>query len=549
MRKTNYSLIKVLKRIYMSITLFLLAILITYNFYCLHTVKQQYTDAQQQSLDLYIHEIDNSLSKISSLLMSYQLQNIFPSLSDLDTQELFSAKKSITSQLSTALLFLNYCDGLFLYDYNNNEYCYAFSSTAERSQTYTTRITIPETVSQIIRNSNKPSNSQWTVVTIENYDYLLYLQWDDGVCTGSWIQAGSLLPGSSDSPFRPEIILNICDHQGTPLNTDKNVLMASSSEKKYIQLSQSFNIAPVTIVLYAPAASYLSTLNLGLGILLCVSVFALLTIPAVYTLIKRMLKQPLEQVLYSISQYESGHSDYTPCDEHMPCEIIHINHALTNMYHEIQTLKIDIYEKQLQLKDTHLQYLQHQIKPHFVINILNTLSLMAQMNDTQSIISVIGYLSNYLRNMLNTTIKTASIKSEIEQLNNYIKLQEMRYPEQIHVTCMIEPILGDFQIPVLTIQTLVENIFKHAMESYAELYISISASEKSDFVEIIVKDNGCGFPEDLIHHFNTHPEDTGDGQHIGLVNIRQRLNLEYPGQADMTLKNDSGAVVIIHLPK
>ncbi len=549
MKHKNYSLIKVLQGLYVSITLLLLGILFIYTFYSLATVRSQYKSAQTQTMNLYVSDVDEALQKISSVLMSYYLQNTFNSLSDLNESELFFEKQQIQQQLSTSILFLNYCEGLFYYDYTNQEYCYAFSSESQRSQTYDTRLKIPEIVMDLIAEDGSDSKAGWYIATLEDTPYIFYLQWKDGICVGSWIQAQSLLPDMSSGVFRSETILCLKDHSETVLCGTDDFSKVSDRPSDFITLSVQLDTLPLKLELYAPKYSYLSTMSGGLKGLLMITVVALMTIPAIYHLMKRIVKRPLNQVLYSISQYESGHSDYVPSDEGMPGEIIQVNHALTNMYQEIQALKIDIYEKQLTLKDIHLQYLQHQIKPHFVINLLNTVSLMAQMNETRQIISVLTYLSDYMRNMINTNIRTTTLSEELKQLNNYLKLQEIRYPDQVTVEYKIDPALESFEIPVLTLQTLVENSFKHALDPEHPLKIWISAFSEPGHVIIIARDNGCGFPDDVLDKFNAHPQDTGDGHHIGLINIRQRLNLEYPDQASMTLRNDQGGVVIICLPR
>ena len=547
--KKHYSLINVLQSLYVAITLLLLGILLIYAFYSLGTVRTQYQNAQEQTMNLYVSDVDDSLRKISSVLMSYHLQNTFTSLTGLTSEDLFFEKQHIQDQLSTSLLFLNYCEGLFYYDYENNEYCYVFSSESQRSQTYFTRQKIPETVMALIDTDSDTTKAGWYISEMEDTFYIFYLQWGSGICIGSWIEAHSLLPDMSDGTFRPESMLYLTDDRGNVLCGTDDFSKIQTHPSQYMSLSASLDTIPLSLSFYAPRYSYLPTMSAGLKSLMIITVIALMTIPAVYALIKRIVRQPLNQVLFSISQYESGHSAYIPSDNGMPHEIIQINHALTNMYQEIQTLKIDIYEKQLNLKEVHLQYLQHQIKPHFVINILNTVSLLAQMNETGKIVHVLTYLSDYMRNMININIRTATLSSEIRQLKNYLKLQEIRYPDQVTIEYKIDPELESFEIPVLTLQTLAENIFKHAMDPDAPLKIWICAVSEKNQVILTVKDNGCGFPEEVLEKFNAHPQDTGDGHHIGLVNIRQRLNLEYPEGASITLRNDRGGVVIICLPR
>ncbi|MDO5425577.1 MAG: histidine kinase [Eubacteriales bacterium] len=543
MQKKSFSMVKFLLAVYTSITLFLLAILSFFVFYSLHTVKEQFTAAQQQTLNLYLTELDQSLEKISSSLRQYQLQEGVPDFSSLDSSALYRKKSEIVSDFSTHILFLDPCDGLFLYSPETDDYLYAFHASSQ--ETYNTRLSIKDAAARIMQASGLSTSAGWYLEELEGRQYLLYLQWLDGVCYGSWSNAASLLPAVSELSSYSDTFLYLTDETG-------NVLAAASensqTSQRAITVNASSAVTPVTLFLRTPETHALSTMSFSLRLLLGASIFALLTIVIAYIALNRVVKRPLEQVLGNISEYESGNLDFVPDDHGMPLEILRINQALASMSQEIKALKIDIYEKQLSLKDTQLQYLAHQIKPHFVINILNTVSLMVQMKEEKKTIAILQYLSAYMRNRMNLNIRSIPLSQEMEQLETYLHLQEIRYPDQFRVRTAIEPELESFLIPVLTIQTLVENIFKHAMEPYQPLVITISATVSENHVILTVKDNGCGFPEELRKTFNGQPEAPGDGQHIGLVNIRQRLNLEYPKQAKMELQNDSGAVVIITLP-
>ncbi len=548
MFRKHYSMIKFLQTLYTSITLFLLTILSVFVFYSLHTVKEQFTAAQQQALNLYTAELNQSLENIASSLRQFQIQDGFADLTSPDSGELYRRKSNIVSSFSSNIFFLNHCDGLFLYDRSNDTYIYSFNSSGPE-QTYNTRLKIKDTAGEIMQSSGLVSAAGWHFREIDGCQYLLYLQWIDDTCFGSWIIAKSLLPSLPEFSAYSGTVICLTDADGHPVaSSTGDTFCPDQDNQRYIIARSSSATVPFTLYSYTPESHYLSTMSFSLKILLVVSIFSILTIAVVYISLKKVVKQPLNQVLYAITKYESGDFDYVPGNEKMPGEIIHINHAMANMSQEIKRLKIDVYEKQLRLKDIQLQYLQHQIKPHFVINILNTISLMVQMQENGKIIDIVHYLSGYMRNMMNLNIRTTTLQQELNQLENYLNLQRIRYPDQITVQYDIYAELESFQIPILTIQTLVENIFKHAMEPYVPLTICIEASVQHDQVALCVRDNGCGFPDGMMEEFNKNPDAPSDGSHIGLINIRQRLYLEYQEQASMRLLNDAGAAVIITLP-
>lgn len=544
----SYSMVTLLRHIYTSITLFLLTIVFVFSLYSLHMVKGQFTAAQQQALNLYMNELDQCLSRISSSLHMYRMQEGAPDFSALGSGDLYRRKSDIISDFSSNILFLSYCEGLFLFDAANDEYGYVFSNPSNSTQTYNTRLKIKDAVSSIMESSGLTASSGWHLKELDDRQYLLFLQWIDDFCYGSWVSTDSLLPEVAGLSPYPNAFLFLTDEHGDCLSSssgaDPFMLL---SEDTYITTSKASAAAPFTLSVSTPASHYLETMSMSLRILIGVSIFALLTIAIANIALKRIIKEPLNQVLTVITQYESGNLDYVPSNEGMPREILHINQALSSMSREIQMLKIDVYEKQLRLKDIQLQYLQHQIKPHFIINILNTIGIMVQMKENKKITEVLSCLSQYMRSTMNLTIRTTTLHHELEQLENYLTLQMIRYPDQITVHCDIDPQLHDFKIPILTVQTLVENIFKHAMEPYMPLVIRIQASIRQDQMVLTVHDNGCGFSPELMDDFNHHPSTPGDGQHIGLVNIRQRLDLEYP-DSSMLLSNDSGALVTISLP-
>ena len=183
----SYSMVKLLRTIYTSITLFLLTIVFVFSLYSLHMVKSQFTAAQQQALNLYMNELDQCLSRISSSLHMYRIQEGAPDFSALGSGDIYRRKSDIISDFSSNILFLNHCEGLFLYDAENDEYGYVFNNSPNSPQTYNTRLKIKDTVSSIMEETGLSAFSGWHLKELDGRRYLLYLQWMNGFCYGSWV--------------------------------------------------------------------------------------------------------------------------------------------------------------------------------------------------------------------------------------------------------------------------------------------------------------------------------------------------------------------------
>ena len=150
-----------------------------------------------------------------------------------------------------------------------------------------------------------------------------------------------------------------------------------------------------------------------------------------------------------------------------------------------------------------------QIRPHFYLNAISTISSLTYQNRNEEIRRMIQMLSQHLRYMFKAEQMLVSIDEEMRHVENYIRMQEIRYPDQIFYMTDLEPATGDIRIPQLLIQTFVENCFKHAL-TYGEMlsifYPSAYGRSANDegYVQIVIEDNGEGFPQAWLQQFK-HP--------------------------------------------
>jgi LytS/YehU family sensor histidine kinase len=157
--------------------------------------------------------------------------------------------------------------------------------------------------------------------------------------------------------------------------------------------------------------------------------------------------------------------------------------------------------------------------------------------------------------MLKGGLTQVTVQEEMQHVQNYIRMQELRYPDRIFYMCDIMRELQTHPIPRFLIHTFVENTFKHALSDKEMLSIFIKvdtvAKNGQPYVQITVEDDGDGFPDDVLREFQERGADHQDrGDKVGILNVRRTLKLLYKQDDLLQLTNiePSGARVVIFIP-
>jgi LytS/YehU family sensor histidine kinase len=176
---------------------------------------------------------------------------------------------------------------------------------------------------------------------------------------------------------------------------------------------------------------------------------------------------------------------------------------------EIETAKLE----------SELQSLKYQLQPHFFFNSLNTIYSLVDISPGQAK-ETIHSLSKMMRYLLyETNTGKVGLKSEVEFVQKYIDLMKLRTSSKTKVITVFPSVPDTVLIPPLLLITLVENAFKHG----------ISATQPTEiYIELMVNENAVIFKTKNQAITNTESDKSMSG--IGLVNLRKRLELIYPGK-------------------
>ena len=174
------------------------------------------------------------------------------------------------------------------------------------------------------------------------------------------------------------------------------------------------------------------------------------------------------------------------------------------------------------LKYSELKALQSQINPHFLFNVLNTMTSLIRTNPEKAREVTID-LSNYLRYNLDNNVKSVELIKELNQVDTYIKIEKVRFGDKLNIIYDVDESLYNFQIPSLIIQPLVENSIKHGiLKKRDNGCVKIIVNKLDKDIEVIIEDDGVGIEQTIIDNLDKQIK-----ENIGLKNVHQRLKLLY----------------------
>lgn len=278
--------------------------------------------------------------------------------------------------------------------------------------------------------------------------------------------------------------------------------------------------------------------------------FVLVILLAVLILIwRRQFLQPMNRLIDTMGAIAEG--DLSARAELLGAgqELRLVNQTFNRMLERIQTLKIQRYEQELNVRQTKLQYYQAQIRPHFYLNCLKNLYSLAQQNEMQNIEESILLLSNHLRYCFQWHTETVTLRHELEMCRNYIDLMGVTAVIKPQLQVDVDAELLQCSIPPVSILTLVENSLKYGLSDRSQSVIRITASflesEEATYLQIGVYDNGPGFTAAQLSEMNGLVEDGGNEQsgHVGVRNVMARFRLLYGDRFDAAFSNQGGGAV------
>lgn len=231
-------------------------------------------------------------------------------------------------------------------------------------------------------------------------------------------------------------------------------------------------------------------------------------------------------------------------------EIQVLNRSINKMSKRINNLMQSVIKEQEEKAELELDILQHQINPHFLYNTLDTIVVLSENDRKQDVINTIIALSKYFRINLSGGNKYITVAKELEQIDNYLKIQKARYQQRFEYEIQVDDRILDYEVLKLIIQPIVENAIYHGTSAYEESNITIKHEIVDDNYFFRVVNSGYGLTDEQIEEIHMKMKEKSKGKSVGLKNVYSRLKLHYGKESDLFFEVDdeSNTIVSIKIP-
>lgn len=232
-------------------------------------------------------------------------------------------------------------------------------------------------------------------------------------------------------------------------------------------------------------------------------------------------------------------------------EIGRLSHHFNSMLVQLKGLLAEVRRVEQTKKEAELRAIHHQINPHLLINTLASIQWKARLEGAPDISRMIHHLTMVLEGNLTLTKEIVTLRQELDVINHYLKVQELRYGPVFSYRIVNRDVqLEDVHIPRMTLQPLIENIFFHGFED-GKGNIELRIEEDDRHVTVTVSDNGKGISEETLKGLlQPHTESDSRG-HIGMYNVHQKIKLHFGDRYGLSVQSisGSGTTISIKLPK
>lgn len=208
------------------------------------------------------------------------------------------------------------------------------------------------------------------------------------------------------------------------------------------------------------------------------------------------------------------------------------------------------------LKEAQLKYYQSQINPHFLFNSLNVGAQLAMLEDAERTCLFIEKMADFFRYNVKKSSEDATLQEEIEAVNHYIYILNVRFSGDIEYESHIDKRALSYRVPSMILQPLIENAVNHGIRNIewkGKIWLTVEKRDQTLFIS--VKDNGVGMTRELIDEVMSGKREEKQGMEestgIGLNNVKSRLELYYGTGNIMTMESEGankGTEIILSIP-
>lgn len=227
-------------------------------------------------------------------------------------------------------------------------------------------------------------------------------------------------------------------------------------------------------------------------------------------------------------------------------EISRMGNTFNHMTKRIKELLNQVAEKERQKREVEMLFLQAQINPHFISNVLNNIVWMAKIQHAENMIPLINALNSLLQDAMHAKNDMITLKDELEYVKNYLTIIEYSGSYDFEIKWEIGADTYTLLVPRFILQPIIENAIQHGLPNDLSRQgkITIRAYQEEDLLKLEVEDNGQGISERIkTEILKKNKKDRKDGKRfngIGVPNVNERIQLSCGAEYGLHYESETG---------
>lgn len=199
-----------------------------------------------------------------------------------------------------------------------------------------------------------------------------------------------------------------------------------------------------------------------------------------------------------------------------------LNSTFYNLFNRLSiSIRNEIKARELQMQ-ANADFLQAQINPHFLYNVLNVISNRGLIAGDELICEICACIADMLRYSTSAQSRMATIAAEIAHVENYLTLMQMRHEHRLMYSIEVDRDMLEFKVPKIVLQPFVENSFTHGyQQGNHKIKISITGKKMDSGWALEIRDNGDGFGEHALEHIQSILRSVDENLEAGMMGNMQ----------------------------
>lgn len=329
-----------------------------------------------------------------------------------------------------------------------------------------------------------------------------------------------------------EILMEQLKQRSNPEDKTKDTLYVPLKDKKLVVSYQTIREMDGILVMIQDISDEIHGVTRTRNTYLFAMVaIMLLVIVLVSSIVNHMLRQ-FYVIMDGIRKIQAGDLNVR-IEERGNDEMGELSTQLNKMLDRIRDLMEENLSRELLVKNSEIRVLQNQISAHFIYNVLESIKMMAEIDEEYEISDAITSLGKLLRYSMKGVARNVVLRDELEYIKNYMVLINLRFDYDIYLSTNIPEELLDQEIPKMSLQPIVENAIMHGIEQMAEdTNIYIKGIIEDNICMIQVTDAGVGMSEEEVEALRQKIKGDmevsgGKGHGIGLKNVQDRITMAF----------------------